>query len=868
MGFFSSRKAEPTPLSLSELNASPGSVKVIKSRFYGKSKSTTTNTNATPNVGTMPSSSASGSNMNSNVNFPASASSQPVSSSSQPQPLRHVSTDPLTTTLAEKLNELALANADGLLDDEAHRLLRQNLFERFAQAEAQSQTTAWGDTSTASTGSARKRFSGGYGPSGTINKGNSNTWRNSNLVSSPPNSHQSPSKTLNRAPSIESQRSIATAVSSLFRRATRRSGSSHSRGPTSLDGFSQDGDHLHGEYDIEHQETSSIYSRPSFSSNYRRNNPYSGAYGSMVRGVIPRQLSNDSLASVGTGVGSVAGSVAGSVSVAGFPSHLQIYSSHFGGGSVPPSPSSASAAVDLRALSVPRRMQGNYASSISSRTTSRSNKPPSSFHLRHGTSASSSTQNQPQPPLPPFPPTRLSISALVRERSHEDDVEDDEYAYGYDDVDEKKNKDPHSSSSGSKPLKSAAALRAEIEAVEMEGRKMFDAFNALELSVLTKGGRMHGGGGLLGVIGSVPEETSIVALDAISIKSAKSGSVKDKGGSSASTSGMSGSTVPTIGSSSAHGSTSTSTSTSNNSTTTATTTSATSVSVTSSSNAANLSPPPPHPALHTSHSSPSLLTNPTSTLTPKSRLRLATYTNRDGASDVHTKDPHPTPAIPISSPPKRRPSLLLQRKKTGKTKVVLPPSIAAASLEIREERERERDKDGVGVGLGTGTSHSIGTIASSSSQAPSPVSTSASAITDRSTTSRVRTRSHSRERPAREKPPPSLQAQQVPPVPKPSRSPSPPPPIPALSSVIPKLYSKHPYADTSLALSVVIPDSGSDTPSQQQEQQTAPHPSLSSLSDELDTIRRRRATVTRRYERRLDFLRAKLKSAEIREMLK
>lgn len=775
---------------------------------------------------------------------------------------------------------------NGNCSDEAHRLLRQNLFERFAQAEAQSQTATWNDAPPASTGSSRKRFSGGYGSSsrtsasGSTSKGTPNTWRSSNLVSSSSSNHQSPSKPLNRAPSIESQRSIVTAVSSLFRRATRRSGSSHSRGPTSLDGFSQVGDHLPEDYDIEQQETSSLYSRPSFSSNYRRNNPYSGAYGSMIRGVIPRQLSNDSLASVGTGVGSVAGSVAGSVSVAGFPSHLQIHSSHFGGASVPPSPSSASAAIDLRALSVPRRMQGNYASSISSRTTSRSNKPPSSFHLRHGASAPSSIHNQPQsqpnhPPLPPFPPTRLSISALVRERSHEDDVEDDEYAYGYDEMDEKKTKDPHSSSSGSKPLKSAAALRAEIEAVEMEGRRMFDAFNALELSALTRGGRMHIGGGSSGVIGPVPEETSIAAPDAVSIKSAKSGSGKDKGGSSASTSGMSGSTVPTIGSSSMTGSMSTSTSTSNNSATTATTTSATSISIASSPNTTSLSPPPPHPALHTSHSSPSLLTNPASTLTPKSKLRLTTYashTSRDGTSGVHIKDTHLVPAIPISTPPKRRPSILLQRKKTGKAKVVLPPSIAAASLEIREERERERDKDGVGVGLGTGTSHSVATIASSSSQAVSPVSTTTSALTDRSTT-RVRTRSHSRERPAREKPPSSLQAQPVPPVPRPSpqpRSPSPPPPIPALSSILPKMYAKHPYADTSLALSVVIPDSSSDTQSQQQEQQqpTTPHSSLLSLTDELDTIRNRRTTVTRRYERRLEFLRAKLKSAEIREMLK
>ncbi|KAF8158254.1 hypothetical protein B0H34DRAFT_708041 [Crassisporium funariophilum] len=41
-------------------------------------------------------------------------------------------TDTVTVTLAQRLNELAMANSDGLLNDDEYRLLRQNLFERFA----------------------------------------------------------------------------------------------------------------------------------------------------------------------------------------------------------------------------------------------------------------------------------------------------------------------------------------------------------------------------------------------------------------------------------------------------------------------------------------------------------------------------------------------------------------------------------------------------------------------------------------------------------------------------------------------------------------------------------------------------------------
>ncbi|KAJ3514188.1 hypothetical protein NLJ89_g2509 [Agrocybe chaxingu] len=45
---------------------------------------------------------------------------------------RKSTTDAVTVTLAQRLNELALANSEGLLNDDEYRLLRQNLFERFA----------------------------------------------------------------------------------------------------------------------------------------------------------------------------------------------------------------------------------------------------------------------------------------------------------------------------------------------------------------------------------------------------------------------------------------------------------------------------------------------------------------------------------------------------------------------------------------------------------------------------------------------------------------------------------------------------------------------------------------------------------------
>ncbi|KAJ7696022.1 hypothetical protein B0H17DRAFT_1054605 [Mycena rosella] len=45
-------------------------------------------------------------------------------------------TDTVTTTLAQRLNELAVANSEGLLNDDEYRLLRQDLFQRFSSTTA------------------------------------------------------------------------------------------------------------------------------------------------------------------------------------------------------------------------------------------------------------------------------------------------------------------------------------------------------------------------------------------------------------------------------------------------------------------------------------------------------------------------------------------------------------------------------------------------------------------------------------------------------------------------------------------------------------------------------------------------------------
>ncbi|KIY65230.1 hypothetical protein CYLTODRAFT_424537 [Cylindrobasidium torrendii FP15055 ss-10] len=51
-----------------------------------------------------------------------------------PRPRKPAAADNASATLAQRLNDLATANAEGLLSDDEYRMLRQNLFERFASS--------------------------------------------------------------------------------------------------------------------------------------------------------------------------------------------------------------------------------------------------------------------------------------------------------------------------------------------------------------------------------------------------------------------------------------------------------------------------------------------------------------------------------------------------------------------------------------------------------------------------------------------------------------------------------------------------------------------------------------------------------------
>ncbi|KIJ54840.1 hypothetical protein M422DRAFT_64065 [Sphaerobolus stellatus SS14] len=379
MGFFSSRKAEPTPLPNSEQKST---VNVIRSRFllirneldwqYGnKHRNDTINSRSTSN-GSAPGPSVSTPSflVQSQLQSPPTRGEASIPLNQSPVvPTRQVSVDALTMSLAEKLNDLATANADGLLGDEEYRLLRQNVFERYSAADRDapattstipiSPRTGARDTSISTQAVPRPRPPRAEHPQ---------HFRNTRTASVAPSNA-----------SIHSQRSIATAVSSIFRRATGRS---HSV-TTPTESESVEGSMFSGQQTTD---ASSIYSASQMSMSPRTN-------------TLSRRPSNDSLLSGSQHGGSVSG--------------------------------------DIRS---PRRRMP-YAASIASRATTRSAKPPSSFHLR--LQSTSSTH-----------PTRPN-------RTHEGDDDEDS-------------------------PKSAAELREEIEVVESEGRKLLDAFNGLELTALTK----------------------------------------------------------------------------------------------------------------------------------------------------------------------------------------------------------------------------------------------------------------------------------------------------------------------------------------------------------------------------------------------
>ncbi|KAF9236526.1 hypothetical protein BU15DRAFT_49967 [Melanogaster broomeanus] len=131
MGFFSSRRQEET-----SLENDRSVVQVIRSRFYGKYKGK--EREAFPNTASSPQLSRSGGKSKRSTNREShprtSVSGSPLrpleQSSPRATPRSHA--DAITSTLAQRLNELAAANAEGLLNDEEYRLLRQNIFERLA----------------------------------------------------------------------------------------------------------------------------------------------------------------------------------------------------------------------------------------------------------------------------------------------------------------------------------------------------------------------------------------------------------------------------------------------------------------------------------------------------------------------------------------------------------------------------------------------------------------------------------------------------------------------------------------------------------------------------------------------------------------
>ncbi|KAF8073670.1 hypothetical protein FPV67DRAFT_1478877 [Lyophyllum atratum] len=322
MGFFSSRKAEGTenyvPTATKESNDN-SVVNVIRSRFYGKNKGKERDDHTSPSF-TTPSASSAQTLSNpepsssarirqpsplsksqnatrsagpsilrvqleskslpptpprkstyktSDMGPPPSPSPSRVSSASalrhqnsnivSPSPRRP--TDNVTMTLAQRLNELAVANSEGLLNDDEYRLLRQNLFERFA-------TSTTVPTEAPVVPVSRPR------PFGT------GATQEGKPIPRPLSNFQ---VEINRSPSIRSKSSITSGVASFLRRATSR------RTPSGSNDYS---------------DTSSIFSSASMSSNIFRRGLSKKSSASSVRTTTSRTQADTISISSRTGMGS------------------------------------------------------------------------------------------------------------------------------------------------------------------------------------------------------------------------------------------------------------------------------------------------------------------------------------------------------------------------------------------------------------------------------------------------------------------------------------------------------------------------------------------------------------------------------------
>ncbi|KAJ6512126.1 hypothetical protein C8R47DRAFT_1002609 [Mycena vitilis] len=135
------------------------------------------------------------------------------SSSLAPTPTRQP-TDAVTTTLAQRLNELAVANSEGLLSDDDYRMLRQDLFQRFS-------STATVPTESpvvplASLGKSRSAVR----QNGVTTPADKRPSIDSKRLSISTSSNFIVDK--HRTPSVHSRASMTSGVASFFRRATSR----------------------------------------------------------------------------------------------------------------------------------------------------------------------------------------------------------------------------------------------------------------------------------------------------------------------------------------------------------------------------------------------------------------------------------------------------------------------------------------------------------------------------------------------------------------------------------------------------------------------------------------------------------------------
>ncbi|KAI8986074.1 hypothetical protein BD414DRAFT_487554 [Trametes punicea] len=219
MGFFSARRSEEFE---SAIDNDASVVRVIRSKFYGKPKgkerevdhSFYTASASAASTTSFATNKADKRSVVGSIRGPrtSTSTSRNRTGSSNTSPRRpgnvsdmsglRSSTDAITVTLAQRLNELATANSEGLLSDDEYRLLRQNLFERFASGSSVPVEAPLVPMSKPAQSAAEPR----------------NSMSHQRHPSS--NFHvQAPSL---RAASIQSKKSFASTVTGLLRRATSR----------------------------------------------------------------------------------------------------------------------------------------------------------------------------------------------------------------------------------------------------------------------------------------------------------------------------------------------------------------------------------------------------------------------------------------------------------------------------------------------------------------------------------------------------------------------------------------------------------------------------------------------------------------------